>query len=233
MNSFGSKYVYVSQSVKNVWERKGLENYKASVIYDGVRAELYQSRTIPSRNKIRMIFLGGYAKSKGQEDLIEALNNLPEELKKLFEIDFYGNGERDYIKYLEKEIENNGLSKVMKLHSYRHDIWKIVPEYDVGLNCSYIEGFGRVTVEYMMSGLCPIASNGGATPEIIQNGKTGIMYEALNKEALRSAIIWAINNQEAVHKLGENAEKSARQNFSMEKHARKIKKLYYEVVKDV
>lgn len=233
MNSFASRYVYISQSVKNVWEKKGLETYESSVIYDGVRAELYQSRYVTRRDKLRMIFLGGYAKSKGQEDLIEALKNLSQELKNQFEIDFYGNGSEEYIKYLKAKIEKNELSEVMKLHSYQHDIWKKVPQYDIGLNCSHGEGFGRVTVEYMMAGLCPVASDGGATSEIIENGKTGILYEALNRAALRDVIIWTINNQKSIRKFGENAEKSARCKFSMEKHAKEIKKLYYEVTEDV
>lgn len=233
MNSFDSKYVYISQSVKNVWEKRGLKTYRASVIYDGVRAELYQSRCSAKSDKLRMIFLGGYAKSKGQEDLIDALKNLSQELKKQFEIDFYGNGAEAYIKYLKIKIDQNGLSDVMKLHSYQQDIWKKISQYDVGLTCSHVEGFGRVTVEYMMAGLCPIASNGGASPEIIDDKKTGILYEVLNKDALRKAVIWAIHNQDAVHKFGENAKKSARLNFSMEKHASEIKKLYYEVAKDV
>ena len=83
-----------------------------------------------------------------------------------------------------------------------------------------------------MAGLCPIASNGGATPEIVQHGETGILYDSLDEGSLRDAIIWAINNPEAVHRIGENAAKSARRCFSMEKHAKEIKKLYYEVLKD-
>lgn len=232
MNSFASRYVYISQSVKNVWEKKGLETCKACVIYDGVRDELYQSRYVAKSDKLRMIFLGGYAKNKGQEDLIEALRDLPQELKNQFEIDFYGNGSENYVEDLKKKIDRNGFAGIMRLHMYQRDIWKKVPEYDVGLTCSHIEGFGRVTVEYMMSGLCPIASDGGATPEIIQDGKTGILYESLNKKALRNVIIWAINNKEKVYKFGENAAIIARKKFSMKRHAEEIKKLYYEVLKN-
>ena len=232
MNSFESRYVYISKSVKNVWEKKGLKTYGRCIIYDGVRTELYQSRHTKKNDRLRMIFLGGYAKKKGQEDLIEALKDLPQEIKNQLKIDFYGNGAEEYIRFLKKRVAQYGLAEVMTLFSYQQDIWKKVPEYDVGLTCSKAEGFGRVTVEYMMSGLCAIASDGGATPEIIQDGVTGILYETSNKEALRDAIIWASNNQKAVQKIGENAAKSARQKFSMKKHAEEVKKLYYEVLKD-
>lgn len=232
MNSFESKYVYISQSVKKIWDKKGLNNHEGYVIYDGIRTELYEPIYNKKSEKLRMIFLGGYTKSKGQENLIDALKDLSQENKDKVVIDFFGNGTEEYVRKLESKIEENDLSKVMTLHPYQQDIWKSVSKYDVGLTCSYIEGFGRVTVEYMMAGLCPIASDGGATPEIVQNGETGILYESLNNESLRDAIVWAIENQEIIHSIGENAAKSARQNFSMEKHTKEIKKIYYEVLED-
>lgn len=232
MNSFASKHIYISKSVKNVWDEKGLNNQNGYIIYDGVRTELYHQNFEKRSKKLHMIFLGGYAESKGQENLIDALKDLRQEDKDKIVIDFFGNGSEEYVKKLKNKIEKNGLLSIMNIHLYQQNIWKIVPDYDVGLTCSHLEGFGRVTVEYMMAGLCPIASNGGATPEIVQHGETGILYDSLDEGSLRDAIIWAINNPEAVHRIGENAAKSARRCFSMEKHAKEIKKLYYEVLKD-
>lgn len=232
MNSFNSYTIMISNSVEKVWELKGLNNKKMRLIYDGVRTELYNIETKQDNRNLKMIFMGGYDKNKGQEDLIDALKTLPEDLKRLIQIDFFGNGSEKYIKYLKNKIYENGLGKVMKINSYQHDIWKHISDYDIGLNCSHGEGFGRVTVEYMMAGLCPIASDRGATPEIIENGITGIIYDSSSSEELKNSIIWALNNRKAIRKMGIDASEFAKKEFSMSKHAREIRELYYEVIKE-
>lgn len=232
MNSFNSYTIMISNSVEKVWELKGLNNKKMRLIYDGVRTELYNIETKQDNRNLKMIFMGGYDKNKGQEDLIDALKTLPEDLKRLIQIDFFGNGSEKYIKYLKNKIYENGLEKVMKINSYQHDIWKHISDYDIGLNCSHGEGFGRVTVEYMMAGLCPIASDRGATPEIIENGITGIIYDSSSSEELKNSIIWALNNRKAIRKMGIDASEFAKKKFSMSKHAREIRELYYEVIKE-
>ena len=232
MNSFDSYFITISQSVKNAWNKKGLFIKNESLIYDGIRTELYNSEQDKSGKKVKMIFLGGYTKNKGQEDLIDALNDISESLKNKFVIDFYGNGKTEYVEYLNKKICKSDLSECMKIHSYQPDIWKKVPEYDVGLTCSRVEGFGRVTVEYMMSGLCPIVSDSGANLEIVQDRKNGIIYKALNGDALKAAIIWAVNNRKTVNKIGLAAEAYAKKNFSMEKKKKRVKKLYLKALED-
>lgn len=232
MNSFNSYTIMISNSVEKVWELKGLNNKKMRLIYDGVRTELYNIETKQDNRNLKMIFMGGYDKNKGQEDLIDALKTLPEDLKRLIQIDFFGNGSEKYIKYLKNKIYENGLEKFMKINSYQHDIWKHISDYDIGLNCSHGEGFGRVTVEYMMAGLCPIASDRGATPEIIENGITGIIYDSSSSEELKNSIIWALNNRKAIRKMGIDASEFAKKEFSMSKHAREIRELYYEVIKE-
>lgn len=232
MNSFESYYVYISHSVNRVWNNKGLSKTKEVVIYDGIREELYTPLTNKRNSKLRMIFLGGYAKSKGQEQLIDALSTIPENLKNKFEVYFYGNGDRKYINFLQMKINQNGLSDSMKLNPYKDDVWKSVPDFDIGLTCSSNEGFGRITVEYMMSGLCPIASNGGATPEIVKHGETGILYEVLNIEELKNSILWALENRDAIAKMGLEAARYANNHFTMREHAQNISVLYNQILKE-
>ena len=83
-----------------------------------------------------------------------------------------------------------------------------------------------------MAGLCPIASDRGATPEIIENGITGIIYDSSSSEELKNSIIWALNNRKAIRKMGIDASEFAKKEFSMSKHAREIRELYYEVIKE-
>lgn len=230
MNSFDSYIIVISNSVKKAWIEKGLSRKRQYMIYDGIRSEMYKSLNKKNNLKLRAIFLGGYTISKGQEYLIDELCGLPEEMKDKIEIDFFGNGNDKYINYLRNKIRINQLSKVMTLHSYQYNIWEKVPNYDVGFTCSRVEGFGRVTIEYMMSGLCPIVSNGGASPEIVENGVNGIVYDLHKKGELLKKVMWAIDNKEKIISMGVEAEKFSKKSYSMREHAQKVKDLYLEVL---
>lgn len=63
--------------------------------------------------------------------------------------------------------------------------------------------------------------------------KKYIMKIFFLQKALCDAVIWAINNQKLIHEMGKKAEKSAKQEFSMTKHVKEIKKLYCEVLSNV
>jgi len=56
----------------------------------------------------------------------------------------------------------------------------VIAEIDrahVGLMCSRCEAFGRVTVEYLRRGRPVIGTRSGGTPEIVDDGVTGLLYD--------------------------------------------------------
>jgi glycosyltransferase involved in cell wall biosynthesis len=55
------------------------------------------------------------------------------------------------------------------------------------------ETFGMVTVEGMASGLPIIGSNSGGTPEILEQGKYGKLFEPSNSQSLASVIKTQLN----------------------------------------
>ena len=232
MNSFDSTFVSVSNSVDRLWKRRGISPESIKIVYDGVRPELYdwvKERRINGDGRMHFIFLGGYAIEKGQEECIRAIGALPMEYLNQIKIDFYGNGSKKYLRYLNDLINKLNLNRVATINPYKEDIWKIIPEYDVGLTCSNAEAFGRVTVEYMLSGLCPIVSNTGANTEIV-NENTGIIYQKGDIDDLKKKIIFCIENREMIRDRGKTARVVAIDNYTIEKHAYSIYTLYKELL---
>ena len=232
MNSFDSTFVAVSNSVDRLWKRRGINPDSIRIVYDGIRPELYdrvKERRINSDGRMYFVFLGGYAIEKGQEECIRAIGALPMEYLNQIKIDFYGNGSKKYLRYLNDLISKLNLNRVATLYQYKEDIWEIIPDYDVGLTCSNAEAFGRVTVEYMISGLCPIVSNTGANTEIV-NENTGIVYQKGDIDDLKNKIIFCIENRELIRDRGKTARMVAIKRFTIEKHAHSIYTLYKELL---
>ena len=232
MQTFSSEYIAISKSVMNKWIDRGLSKEKMHLIYDGVRTDIYLKKEKKVNNIIKIIFLGGYTVNKGQEELIEAINLLEPEDRNMLKIDFYGNGSKRYIRFLKHKLDKYQLNKIVTLNNYDANIYKKLNIYDIGCTCSKAEGFGRVTVEYMLSGLCPIVSNTGANLEIVDDKISGIVYEKGNIQDLKEKIKYCINNIHTIEILGKEAQKKAYNNYSINIHTKNIISLYNNILKN-
>ena len=230
-NNARNLFIAISESVKNEWIKKGIKENLIQLVYDGIREELFISKEelanhSKNDNRLKVIFLGGYCEEKGQKELLDALNLLTENELCEMHIDFYGNGSRKYAEYLRNKANRLIENDIVEFHSYDPEICKKLSTFDVGINCSIEEGFGRVTVEYMMSNICPIVSDKGANPELVKNEKTGLIYKKGDIEDLKNKILFALSNRKTIKQMGILAHERAHANFSMKKHAETIYSIY-------
>lgn len=232
MNHHASRFIAVSGAVKDHWARKGLKRNQIEVVYNGVDADRFDiRRDKKDTGKIRMIFSGAIIPSKGQMQVIQALAGLESELKKKIKLDIYGTGAKEYLWKLNRIIKANDLEQCVEFKGYCDHLYEKVNSYDIGFVCSKSEGFGRVTVEYMMSGLCVIASDTGANPELVKDSVNGMIYHYNNINDLRSKIRKAINDMDEVKKLSENAYAFSKETFTAANNAANIYKIYESVWK--
>lgn len=61
----------------------------------------------------------------------------------------------------------------------------------------------------MQAGLCVIASNTGANIELIENKKTGILYEYANSKDLADQFVYLLNNIEQIKILAKQGKENA------------------------
>ncbi len=74
------------------------------------------------------------------------------------------------------------------IRPFRKDISTFFNAVDVFVMASKAETFGMVTIESMACGTPVIASNAGGSPEILDNGKFGILFKPLDSESLANKI---------------------------------------------
>lgn len=159
---------------------------------------------------INIVMVGRLSAEKRQIILLKAIRILLDRRIFNIHIDFYGDGED--LEALKKYCQDNEISNYVEFMGYSKKI--DFSKYHIGVMCSISEGFGRVLVEYMMNSLAVISSNGGAAPEIINNQKTGILFEVDNEVKLADKIEELMKNRKRMQILGENARKSAINSFA-------------------
>jgi glycosyltransferase involved in cell wall biosynthesis len=109
------------------------------------------------------------------------------------------------------------------------DVGKWYERADVLVVPSWYEPFGMVVLEGMLYGLPVAASHIGGPREILQHGKTGLLFPPKNVEALAGALIELVTNPELCCRLGKTAAKVVREHWLWPRIVEKIEGIYQQV----
>lgn len=216
--------VTISDALKENY-RKRYPDAKIRRIYDGVSGEYPGKEKDPAGRPIRFCYIGYLFPMKHQEQILEACECLNREGCTQYEVYLVGDGRNGYMNGLQKKIKQAGLSQV-KMTGYCTDVHELLETMDVGLIASEYEGFGLVTVEYMLHSMPVIGRNSGGTPEIIMDQTTGYLYD--NTEGLAAAMKHLIQYPETIRRMGKAGAERAREYFSEERNAEEIACLIHE-----
>ena len=67
------------------------------------------------------------------------------------------------------------------------------------------EGFGLTAIEAMASGCVVVASNTGGLPEVVSDGKVGLLHEPGSQDSLAERTIRLLNDRELLITMKQNA----------------------------
>ena len=107
---------------------------------------------------------------------------------------------------------------------------KLYSASDIYLFPTLAETFGMTVVEAMSCGLPVVTFETGGVPEIVENGKSGLIVEYKNGEKLVEALEKLLDNDELREKMAENATNASKK-FSSEMMALEYLRLYEELLK--
>lgn len=241
MNRLTTRFIAVSETVKQHWIKKGLSADRIRVVYNGVdcnkdaetKKDLATSSYLDTSSIIKFVHMGSLNKTKGQAEVIEALHLLrmeEDDIAARIHVDFIGDGKAGYEKELLGLVEKYGLQDVITFKGYVEKPQEILRDYDVGLMCSRSEAFGRVTAEYMMAGLTVIASDAGANRELVRDGVDGKIYPQGNCEELKETIKHMYENIQEVIMMGKNGRIRAKEMFTVERYTGHVRSIYEEIL---
>ncbi len=101
---------------------------------------------------------------------------------------------------------------------------------DAVVGASLSEGFGLTFAEGSACGRPVVATTAGSLPEVIANGKSGLLVEPRNPQALADAVIKVLGNEELANRMGKNGAKYIRKKFDWDESARQFVKVYEKVI---
>jgi glycosyltransferase involved in cell wall biosynthesis len=232
--AFSNKIVTVSDAIQQkIRENHPQWSNKVVTIPNGVEQEFIgtgAARDYKTNAKVRFVTIGSLIPRKRIETILYALSML----KSLDDIELRVIGDGPEAQFLKKlTVELNLSDCVRFLGPIPH---AKIPEYlqdsDVFVLCSTSEGRPNVLLEAMASGLPVIASNIEGVRELIQDGKTGLLFDVDNREQLAKQIESLIDDSNARGMLGQGGRNFIIENdLTWQNTAARYTSIYEEILR--
>lgn len=157
------------------------------------------------------IYLGRIVDYKGIKELIEAFLIVAKK-NPTVKLNIYGDG-KDLEKY--KKLVNK--NKMIRFYGQTDEPLRALAENEIFILPSYREGLSLSLLDAVMMGKKIIASDVDGNPEVVKNGKTGLLVPPKNVEKLAEAMIYMLENRKEVDRMAKNARKYYEENFDFDK----------------
>lgn len=235
---WGEKVIAISPAVREHLLRDfNISSRRVMLIPHGLDIQDHRATTPSSRERqLKQVGLVGYpvlgivarlAEVKGQDVAIRAL---PRILEKFPQTKMVLVGEGKGAAMLHSLVAQLGLSSSVKFFSVVESGKDFFELFDICLVPSRSEGFGLSAMEAMACGIPVIASRIGGLEFLIEHGRTGILVEAGNPDALADAILRLLDRPEDMKSIGQAARSFIEREHSAEHMARQTETIYEEIL---
>jgi len=230
------RIVAVSEAMKAKLGKIGIPEQKITVIYNAIEDNGFykeppdpnlRKKFAPDDETLLVGVIGRLSREKGQRFFLEAWEKVYRHIPNAKAL-LIGDGPDREI--LEKICKEKGLHESVLFLGHQlnpHPFYRVL---DLVVMPSLSEGLPNVPLEAMAHKKAIIATSVGGTPEIIEDGKNGILVEPGDVESLSAAIIELFLNKEKRDSLVENGLSSLYPKFSPSLRAEKIINLYGEML---
>ncbi|KKT81855.1 MAG: Glycosyl transferase group 1 [Candidatus Yanofskybacteria bacterium GW2011_GWA2_44_9] len=204
----------------------GLDTYKTSYLpREEARLKLFEKiarhsgKIFQAKNIVGTI--ANFYPPKGLEYFILTA----EKFKDIEDTAFIIIGDGQERQKLELMIAEHGLSHKIFLLGQIPEASKFITAFDVFVLPSVKEGFPWALIEAMAAKTPVIATNVGAVPEIIEDGKNGFMVEPKNPDQIANRIREILGNDRLRQELSIQAHQTVLFKFSEDKMVKEIESL--------
>ena len=203
-------------------------------IYYGVsnpnKGDIQKIEGLAKDNLFKIGVIARIDEKKNQHLMIEAMDLLK---KKGLEVSSYFIGKTSdtiYEANLKKSSKANDLDQHIHFCGFVDQPNDRMAYFDVIVLTSEEETFGLVLIEGMRAGVAVIGAAAGDVPEIIENEKTGLLFNPGNSEELAIQLQKLIVSSERRKKIALQGKKKADKQFTLEGHFNELTELFKSAI---
>jgi glycosyltransferase involved in cell wall biosynthesis len=218
---------FAIDSIDLVYNPFDLGSMKAPVSKD--RGELLRELGLPAEGQILL----NVARVSPQKGLLYALRALPEILRQyplVHLISVGATSDARWTTQLKREAEALGVADHFHVLGAQRNVIEFLRACDIFVFPSLYEGLGIALIEAMAAGCVCVATNTGPIPEVVQDGKDGVLVPVADAEALARAICDLLGDPDRRSQLGTAAKQTAFSKFQPKEQAERLTRVYESVL---
>lgn len=211
-------YLTPSRFAKELLVKNGFDQQNISVL-----PHFQEMPPIPhmAKQNAPILYFGRLSPEKGVADLLHAMSHLPH-----LRLQIAGEGpQRSELEHLSESFRLNNVEFVGHLSGENLDRAIAASRFTVLPSHAY-ETLGKSILESYAWARAVVASDLGSRRELVQDGKTGVLYEVGNVDQLAKTISTLADNPQLTAQMGLAGRRFVETNHTSEKHYRELLQLY-------
>jgi glycosyltransferase involved in cell wall biosynthesis len=213
---------------------------KVSCIALGIDLERFHAdpqRRIAARARLGMAAgqlvigtVGHFGPEKGVDLAIEAFQRyLEQHPDSDADLVILGRGEPEHEAYVRARVDPAHAGRI-RFAGFQTDPEHWFPAFDVLLHGAREEAFGLVLAEAQACGVPVVAARVGGIPDVVADGRTGILAEAANAQALATALAELLADPQRRAGMAAEAVVHARREFGRDQYAQRYHAVYQRLL---
>jgi len=216
------RFIAASEAIRRMLVADGVPAQRTVTVHEGIDVELVQA-ALPV-NVHEAFFLphgapvvgnvAALVPHKGQRHLIEAAHLVVREMP---DARFVILGEGELREQLERQVREYHLEKHVLLPGFRTDVLGCIKGFDVFAMSSVTEGLGTSLLDAMACSRAIVATRAGGIPEIVEDGRTGVLVEPRDHAAMARSIVQLLRDGALRRRMGEAGLSRVNERFTVER----------------
>ena len=170
---------------------------------------------------MKLIMAAAFRPAKGHQHLLEAVERLARQGIH-FELTLAGDPNSGTGDLMRREVIRRGLTEVVRFAGQVADMAALLREHEVFVLPSESEGLPLCILEAMACGLAVVATRVGGIPEIVEEGKNGLLVDPGEPAQLTESLQKLIGSEELRRELGEAGAQRVARHFSFRECVERI-----------
>jgi len=230
--------ICISEAVKQNMRAHGVDYENMVTIHNGFDPDTAVVRTTPEaireRHGIRegdltLGIVGNIKEWKGQETVVRSIDIVRKTFPnvKCLIVGDTSEGDRHYEKRIRDLIDRMDLTRNIIFTGFQKNVPDYINVMDILIHASIDpEPFGRVLLEGMALKKPLVGANGGAVPEIVEEGVSGLTFIPGDPESLAAAISSIASDRSRMKRMGEMGYLRLMERFHIRQNLESTERIY-------
>lgn len=214
----------VSRAVRDeLAGRAGIPSENMQVVYNGVEVDRFTPGDMgqTGRSRLSVLYAGSLAPHKGVHTAIGAMRRLKQMgAGERITLTIVGSGHPDYEAGLRRQVAEGGLEELVRFWPRvpREEMPVLLRKFEVLVFPSiWEEPLARMMQEAMASGLVVVGTLTGGTPEILEEGQTGLTFDPEDAQQLAEQLLRLDQDAGLMKALARNGRRIVEERFDLQR----------------